>query len=127
MPDITFATPVITDKQIIHADDTFRGQWKAFNAGPVNNPGFTDRLVVTLMPEGCPGSDDQDHAVVYDSDKDGDPQDFFEPSLSTGAEGPLMQPMVGPFAVGSYRLTVTLDTNSTLMTTFNCVDIVNAI
>ena len=83
--------------------------------------------MVTLQPEGCPGSDDQDHPVVYDSDKDGDPQDFLEASLKAGAEGPLMQPMVGPFAAGSYRLTVTLDTDSASTTTFNCVDIVHAI
>ena len=127
MPDIIFATSVIPDKAIIHDDDTFRVQWKTFSAGQVNSPAFNDRLVVTFIAEGCPGSDDQDHPVVYDSDTDGDSQDFLEPPLAAGAEGNLMQPMVGPFPAGSYRLTVTLDTNSSMTTTFNCIDIVNAI
>jgi hypothetical protein len=126
MPDIVFATSVIPDKAIIHDDDAFRVQWKAFNAGQVNSPAFNDRLVITLIAEGCPGSDDQDHPVVYDSETDGDSQDFLEPPLAVGAEGDLMQPIVGPLAAGSYRLSVTLDTDSSMTTTFNCINIVNA-
>ena len=90
MSDIIFATSVIPDKAIIHDNDAFRVQWKAFNAGPVDSPPFSDRLVVTLLAEGCPGSDNQDHPVVYDSDTDGDSQDFLEPPLAVGAEGNLM-------------------------------------
>ena len=127
MAGIVFATSVIPDKAIIHDDEAFRVQWQAFNAGQVDSPEFDDRLVVTLIAEGCPGSDDTDHPVVYDSDTDGDPQDFHEPALAAGATGNLMQPLVGPFATGSYRLTVTLDRNSSMTTTFNCIAIVNAI
>lgn len=125
MPAIVFATSVIPDKVIIH-DDAFRVQWKAFNAGQVNSPAFNDRLVVTLIAEGCPGSDNKDHPVVYDSDTDGDAQDFLELPLAVSTEGNLMQSMVGPFPAGSYRLTVTLDMNSSMTTTFNCIEIVNA-
>ena len=127
MPDIVFATSVIPDKAVIHDDDAFRVQWKAFNGGLADSPAFNDRLVVTLITEGCPGSDDKDHPVVFDSDTDGDSQDFLEPPLAAGAEGNLMQPMVGPFPAGSYRLTVTVDTKSSMTTTFNCIDIVNAV
>ena len=127
MSNIIFASSVIPDKAIIHDDETFRVQWKAFNTGQVDSPAFTDRLVVTLIAEGCPGSDDQEHPVVYDSNVDGNAQHFLESSLAAGAEGDLMQPIVGPFPAGSYRLTVTLDTNSSMTTTFNCIDIINAI
>jgi hypothetical protein len=127
MSDIVFATDVFPDKAIVHDNEAFRVQWQAFNAGQVDSPAFSDRLVVTFIAEGCPGSDDTDHPVVYDSDTDGDPQEFLEPPLAAGAEGNLMQPTVGPFTAGSYRLTVTLDTNSSMTTSFNCKDIVNAI
>jgi hypothetical protein len=127
MSSIVFATNVTPDKAIIHETESFRVQWKSFNSGPVENPAFSDRLIVTQLPEGCPGSDDQEHTVVFDSGTDGDADDFQEAALAPGAEGNLMQPMIGPFAAGSYRLTVTLDTSSTMTTSFNCVEIVRAI
>src|SRR5215210_6969032 len=80
-PVIVFSESPIPDKAIIHDTDTFQVQWKAFNAGQVDSPEFTDLLVITNIPEGCPGSDDQDHPVVYDSETDGDPQDFLEQEL----------------------------------------------
>jgi hypothetical protein len=126
MPGIVFGSDVTPDKAIIHEDEAFRVQWHAFNAGQADSPGFSDRLVVTLLAEGCPGSDAQDHPVVFDSDTDGDSQDFLEPPLAVGAEGKPMQPLAGPFAAGSYRLTVTLDTNSTT-TSFSCIEIVRAV
>jgi hypothetical protein len=126
MTKIVFATSVMPDRSIIHDDDAFRVQWKAFNAGQFNSLEFNDRLVVSLIAEGCPGSDDKEHPVVYDSDTDGDLQDFVEPPLAAGAEGTLMQPLVGPFPAGSYRLTVTVDKNSSTTTTFNCIEIVNS-
>jgi hypothetical protein len=119
---------VIPDSAIIHSDETFRVQWKAVNLGPDDAPAFTDRLVVSAIPEGCPGSDDQDHPVVYDSTTDGLADDFAEPALPAGTAGPLMAPMVGPFGTGSYRLTVTLDADGpNPVSTFNCIEIVDPI
>jgi|GEM_PF-3537006 len=125
--NIVFATDVIPDKAIIHDDETFQVQWAAFNAGQVDSPAFTDLLVITSIPEGCPGSDDQEHPVVYDSSTDGNPQDFLEQPLAAQAEGTLMQPMVGPFPAGSYRLTVTLAQGLSDVTIFNCIEIIPAI
>src|ERR1700759_2560068 len=127
MSSIVFAGDVTPDKAIIHDNESFRVQWKSFNSGPSDKPAFSDRLIVTRLPEGCPGSDDQDHTVVFDSDTDGDAEDFQEATLAAGAEGSLMQPTIGPFVAGSYRLTVTPDTSSTMTTSFNCVEIVQAI
>jgi hypothetical protein len=127
MSSIVFGTDVTADMAIIQENESFRVQWKSFNSGPADNPAFSDRLVVTHLPEGCPGSDDQDHTVVFDSGSDGDADDFQEAALAAGAEGNLMQPTVGPFAAGSYRLTVTLDTSSAMTASFNCIEIVQAI
>src|SRR5713101_3888524 len=107
-PNIVFASAITPDKAIIHDGDTFQVQWSAFNAGQTDSPAFTDLLVITSIPEGCPGSDDQNHPVVYSSDTQENPQDFLEQPLAAGAEGSIMQPMVGPFSAGSYRLSVTL-------------------
>jgi hypothetical protein len=123
-PVIVFSESPIPDKAIIHDTDTFQVQWKAFNAGQMDSTEFTDGLVITNIPEGCPGSDDQDHPVVYDSETEGNPEDFLEQELPAGAEGGLMQTMVGPFPPGSYRLTVTLDKDFSNTTTFNCIDII---
>jgi len=118
---------VVPDTAIIHDTDTFRVQWNAMNLGPDATPAFTDRLVVFQIPEGCPGSDDQDHPILYDSSSDGDPADFAEPALAAGPLGPLMQPLVGPFSAGSVRLTVTLDFGGpNPVTTFNCIEIVQS-
>jgi hypothetical protein len=126
MAGIIFASDVNADKSFIHDNESFRVQWQSVNSGPADNPAFSDRLVVTLLPEGCPGSDDQDHRVVFDSDADGDAEDFQEAALAAGAVGTVMQPTVGPLDVGFYRLTVTLDTRSTMTTSFNCVEILAA-
>ena len=125
-PQIVFATDIIPDKAIIHNNESFQVQWAAFNASQVDSPAFTDLLVITSIPEGCPGSDDQEHPVVYNSETDGNPQDFLEQPLPAGQEGSVMQPMVGPFPAGSYRLTVTLAQGLSNTTSFNCIEIVAA-
>ena len=127
MPNIVFASSVTPDKAIVHDNETFRVQWRSFNAGSVDQEPFDDRLVVHEIPEGCPGSDDQDHPIVFDSQGDGEAEDYAEAGLRPGEEGRLMEPTVGPFPVGSYRLTVTLDTASSMTTSFNCIEIVAAI
>ncbi|TGQ15956.1 MULTISPECIES: hypothetical protein [unclassified Mesorhizobium] len=120
--------PITPDKAIIHDNEAFRVQWSAFNVGASDLSAFLDRLVVTSIPEGCPGSDDVDHDVVFDSDVDGDTADYTEEDLSAGKAGALMQPSVGPFPVGSYRLTVTLASDiSEGDTTFRCIEIVPAV
>ena len=116
---------IVPDKAIIHDNETFAVQWTAHNLGPGDAPAFTDLLVVTRIPEGCPGSDDQDHPVVFNSATDGNPQDYMEQPLAAGAIGSLMQPSVGPFPTGSYRLTVTLAQDLANVTNFNCVDIID--
>ncbi len=131
MTDIVFATPdnpITPDKAIVHDNESFAVQWAAFNGGGQAVAAFVDRLVVTSIPEGCPGSDDTEHAVVFDSDQNGDPADYSEPGLAAGTAGALMAPQVGPFAAGAYRLTVTLasDTGNGAQT-FNCIDIVPAV
>ncbi|MCZ7627004.1 MAG: hypothetical protein C3F12_08545 [Candidatus Methylomirabilota bacterium] len=90
----------------------------------IDSPPFTDLLVITEIPEGCPGSDDQDHPIVYHSEQDGNPEDYLERPLAARAEGSLMQPMVGPFPVRSYRLTVTLAKDLSNTTSYSCIDVV---
>lgn len=109
---------------MIHDNETFTVQWAAFNAGQADSPAFTDLLIITQIPEGCPGSDDQDHPVIYNSEQEGNPQDFLEQPLAAGAEGSMMQPMVGPFAAGSYRLNVTLAKDLSNTTNYNCIEII---
>lgn len=127
-PTIVFANPdnaVTPSAAIIHDNDTFQVQWTALNAGVANSTAFTDQLVITSIPEGCPGSDDQDHTVVFSSDTDGTPSDYQEQPLAPGAAGNLMQPTVGPFPAGAYRLTVTLANDvGNGDKTFNCIDII---
>jgi hypothetical protein len=128
MTDIVFAdadNPITPHKSIIRDTDDFRVQWLAFNISGQSVPAFTDRLVITSIPEGCPGSDDVEHEIVFDSDIDGKPADYAEPDLEPETAGPLMQPAVGPFPKGSYRLTVTLASDLGIgHETFNCIDIV---
>lgn len=126
-PNLTFGGDgtIVPDKAIIHDDETFAVQWIARNLGPGDAPAFTDLPVVTRIPEGCPGSDDQDHPVVFNSSTDGNPQDYQEPPLAAGASGSLMQPTVGPFPTGSYRLTVTLAQGLADVSNFNCIDIID--
>ena len=121
-------TGVNPDSAIIHDNETFHVQWNAENLGPEIAPEFVDRLEIIALPDGCPGSDAEEHTAVYDSAVDGDPGDFAEPELLPGEIGPLMAPEVGPFAVGSYRLTVTLDDGGPdPVSLFSCIDIVAAI
>lgn len=131
MADIVFANsanPITPDSAIIHDDESFRVQWSALNNSSQDFPEFVDRLLIQSIPEGCPGSDDVDHDTVFDSDKEGDPNDFSEPDLLSGQAGPLLNPSVGPFPVGSYRLTVTLANDLGVgETTFNCIEIVAAV
>src|SRR3954468_1055622 len=101
MASIVFGNPIIPDRAIVHDDESFAVQWSGLNVGDQAVPSFLDRLVVTNIPEGCPGSDDVDHEIVFDSDADGDPGDYTEPDLVPGSAGPLMQPLVGPFPAGS--------------------------
>jgi hypothetical protein len=121
-------TGVNPDSSFIHDNDSFRVQWAAENLGPDEAPEFSDRLVISHLPEGCPGSDDVEHTSVYDSADDGDPADFVEPPLPAGTIGPLMAPLVGPFPVGSYRLTVTIDEGGpNPVTMSHCIDIREAV
>jgi hypothetical protein len=130
MTDIDFKNqeePILTDKTIIHENDSFSVQWVAMNTTNSNIKPFDDGLVITSIPEGCPGTDGADHPVVFDSSTDGRASDYTEASLPAGAAGSLMQPTVGPFPVGSYRLTVTLDRDlGRGATQFLCIDIVPA-
>ena len=118
--------PIVPSAVIIHDDESFEVQWSAVNKGNTDIDEFTDRLVITSIPEGCPGSDDADHPVVFDSDEDGEPDDYAEPALGPGEGGPLREPTVGPFAAGAYRLTVTL-ADGAGDETFVCIDIVPAV
>ncbi|MFF7976619.1 hypothetical protein [Streptomyces sp. NPDC007905] len=131
MPDIVFAdgdNPITPDKTIVHDNEAFRVQWAARNISTQDVPAFVDRLLIQSIPEGCPGSDSTDHDVVFDSDTDADPNDVSEPDLPIGQAGPLMNPSVGPFPTGSYRLTVTLANDLGVgKTTFNCIEIVDAV
>lgn len=131
MADVVFAdseNPITPSISIIHDDESFRVEWVAFNVSAQDLPSFVDRLLVERIPEGCPGSDDVEHEAVFDSDVDGDPADFTEPDLLAGETGPLMEPQVGPFPVGDYRLTVTLANDLGVgHTTFHCVPVVAAV
>jgi hypothetical protein len=124
--NIVFATDITPDKAIIHDNESFKVQWNAYNDSQVDSPEFSDLLVITEITDGCPGSDDQDYPVVYDSETDGDSQDYLEQPLAAGAAGSLMQPTVGPFPAGSYRLTVTLAKDLSNTTSFNCIEIIAA-
>jgi hypothetical protein len=109
--------PIVPSSVIIKDSDSFEVQWSAVNGSDADVEPFTDRLVITSIPEGCPGSDDAEHPVVFD-------ETFDEPALAPGEAGPLQNPTVGPFAAGSYRLTVTLaDDTGDGDATFNCIDI----
>ena len=99
MSEIVFGNPknpITADKSIIHDNESFSVQWTARNDTAENIDPFRDHLVITSIPEGCPGSDDNDHPVVFDS-ADRDAADYTEDALPAGATGPLMQPSVGRF------------------------------
>jgi hypothetical protein len=126
-PMIVFASSVMPGAAIIHDNETFGVQWVASNTGAADSSAFTDHLVITNIPEGCPGSDDTAHAVVFDSNQETDQSAYQEQPLAPGAIGNLMQTLVGPFPAGSYRLTVTLAGNvGNGATTFNCINIISA-
>jgi hypothetical protein len=117
---IQFGSDITPDKAIIHSDEAFAVEWRAFNAGPADAPEFSDELVITSIPEGCPGSDDAEHPVVFSATVD-------EPALPSGTQGPVVSATVGPFGAGSYRLTVTVGQGLTEHTSFNCIEIVDPI
>jgi hypothetical protein len=120
MTDVFFGdprNPIVPGSATVTAGDTFTVQWSAVNGGDSVIDAFVDRLVITSIPEGCPGSDDAEHPVVYE-------ESFDEPSLAPGEAGPLQDPTVGPFSEGAYRLTVTLaDDTGAGDATFNCINI----
>jgi hypothetical protein len=129
--NIAFASDIVANvpegDRDIHDNESFLVQWSAQNAGTSASPGFTDLLVISSIPEGCPGDDNADHPIVFNSERDADnPQDFLEGPLDPGQTGSLMQPRVGPFAAGSYRLTVTLAQGISNTTLFSCIDILPA-
>ncbi len=135
MPEIVFANPnvaVMPSAAIIHADETFQVQWSAFNAGQADSEAFIDNLTIYSVPD-CPGSDDN-LTAIWSSDADGNPQEFQEPPLPAQAQGPMMQPTVGPFPAGFYRLTVTLNSGNppaaeqdmSNNVTYNCIEILEA-
>lgn len=77
MADVFFGNPdnpIVPSSAIIHESDSFQVQWSEVNRSGVDVGAFTDRLVVTSIPEGCPGSDDAEHPVVFD-------RTFDEPAL----------------------------------------------
>jgi hypothetical protein len=58
-PTIVFADPgnaVMPSAAIIHGNDTFQVQWTAQNTSQGTSTAFTDLIVITSIPEGCPGS-----------------------------------------------------------------------
>ena len=129
--NIVFATDIIADVPagdgVIHDNESFQVQWTAQNTGAATSPAFTDLLVISSLPEGCPGDDSNDHPVVFNSDSNADnPQDFMEGALNPGQRGSLMQPSVGPFPAGAYRLSVTLAKDVANTTLFTCINIVAA-
>jgi hypothetical protein len=122
-PQIIFASvdhPITTDLAIIHSDETFAVKWAASNIGQQDSPAFQDELVVSNIPEGCPGANDQEHPVVFDSN-------FDEASIPAGKLGPQIQATVGPFPTGAYRLSVTLAKGLVDTTATNCIDIVDPV
>lgn len=123
---IVFSGGVFPDKAILHDNERFAVQWAAHNAGTQDTPAFTDALVVYSIPEGCPGSDDQEHPVMFSSDQDGNAADYAEGPIPAGQDGAPMQATVGPFPTGSYRLTVTLARGLADVMTFNCIEIIAA-
>jgi len=124
MVDLLFPNPIVAAPAIIHDNERFSVQWAALNTTKQSIQSFHDRLVIRSVPEGCPGSSDQEHPVVFDSTVDGADADFTEPDLPAETIGPLMQPFVGPFAAGSYELRVTLDSDMGRGDeTFICIDV----
>ncbi len=74
MTDIVFANrdnPIVPDSAIIHDNESFRLQWSALNTSDKDVAAFVGRLVITSIPEGCPGSDDREHEIVFDRDVGG--------------------------------------------------------
>lgn len=113
--------PISADRAIVHADERFTLQWVARNAGSEDVPDFIDRLVITHLPEGCPGDDSIDHEVMLDAEID-------EAGLPAGTGGSVTEHEVGPFATGAYRVTVTLaDDTGDGQTLAICIDIVDPV
>jgi hypothetical protein len=107
-PNIVFASDIVPNTPggdgIIHENESFQVQWAAQNIGTAASPAFTDLLVISSVPEGCPGDDNKDHPVVYNSERDAEnPQDFLEGALNP-----------------------TLAKNISNTTLFTCIDIIAA-
>ena len=132
LPELVFANaenPVEPSLAIIHDNESFEVQWSAMNIGQADSEPFTDNLTIYQVPS-CPGSDD-DLTEVWSSDVDGDPSDFEQDAIPAGGQGSMMQPTVGPFPPGFYRLTVTLNSGfppapeqtSANNSTFHCIEV----
>lgn len=120
MAQIIFAhpeTPIMPDSAILNAGTAFAVQWGAHNIGEDDVPAFIDRLVVTHIPEGCPGSDGTEHEVVFESEVE-------QAEIHAGQFGELVSVEVPGLSEGAYRLTVTLADDLAIgESTFNCVNV----
>jgi hypothetical protein len=120
MVSIMFAhpeTPIMPDSAILTAGRAFSVHWGARNIGEDDVPAFIDLLVVTHIPEGCPGSDDTEHEVVYESEVE-------QAELAAGQVGELKSVEVPSLSEGAYRLTVTLANDLGIgESTFNCINV----
>ena len=102
MTDIDFKNqeePILTDKTTIHENDNFSVQWVAMNTTNSDIKPFSDGLVITSIPEGCPGTDGADHPVVFDSSTDGRASDYTsaEPLYRLARQGRVCSPPLEPF------------------------------
>jgi hypothetical protein len=70
----------------------FGMQCNALNVSSQDLSTFLDRLVNFSTPDGCTGSDDIKHEIMFDNDVDATAADLTNPNLAAGAAGPLMTP-----------------------------------
>jgi hypothetical protein len=99
LSDIEFTTEGVTIVQsILHSNDTFDVEWQAINQGSGPIQAFTDLVVIAQIPERYPPSDDRDHLVAYNSNRDGtNPNDFLESLINPGQRGNSMRTTVAHF------------------------------
>ena len=133
-PDLQIINPgVIPSLAIVHATDSFDVQWVTGNLGTAASQPFKDRLQVFKVSDDtnqCPGSDADLGDAIYDSDNDSN-VNLQEGPIAPLQRGPLMEGTVGPFTSGSYRLTVTVnsdfgernESNTDNNSSFNCINI----
>jgi hypothetical protein len=137
-PDLGIAEPGVIpnggDVGIPHSDDTLNVQWVAANLGGSDSTAFGDRLhiyQVSTETMRCPGSDDELGSPIYDSDTDSEASLQEIPIPAGAISTQLMEIEVGPFPSGSYRFTVTVNSdngdaaevNHANNTTWNCINI----